>query len=534
MLERLVIHNLAVIDELDIDLKIGLTVLTGETGAGKSIIVDAFNLLLGGRASSDIIRTDCEKAFVQGVFSCISDKLVDLLAAQGIEYDGELIITREVTSTRSSARINGRVVHQSYLREVGQFLADMHGQHEHQSLLRADEQLRMLDTYIGNSATVLLAELSEISTAFAKVQKQKALYGGDEGEQERMSEVLTFQIDEIDNAVLFIGEEEDLKNERNLLVNFAKLQSVLDQTYKNIYAGGLNNKPAIDIIGKSIVDLKDVVRLTSTLIKPLESLEQIGFQLDDVARDLSKVIDNLNYEPGRLEHIERRLDTLTKLKRKYGKSIEQVLLFRQEASQSLERIRGAKDLLAALKLEEERIRHRYATVAGSLRKVRYEFAPILASKIEGGLRELNMPGARFDIAIRHQIGVNIDSSGSETVEYLFSANPGEELRALAKIASGGEMSRVMLAIKSTFSRVDEVPTIVFDEIDSGIGGKAAQAVAEKIARVASGRQVVCVTHLAAVASKADHHLYIQKIIAGERTKTIAEWLVDENRVAEIA
>jgi len=532
MLERLVIRNLAVIEELELELHPGLTVLTGETGAGKSIIVDALNLLVGGRAASELLRSGEDKAYVQGVFTP-TPEVVAALQELDLYEEPELIITREITSNRSICRVNGRVVNQTTLRELGTLLVDMHGQHEHQSLLVPEKHLFMVDSYIGEVARKLLQDLSAVVRSLTSCNREMKELAGDERERSRLVDLFNFQLQEIDSVKLINGEEDELKIERARLLNFEKLQSAVERAYTELYSGQGRGKAVVDVVGRIISDLAEVARIAPELLSTKETLEQASYLLDDAARSISVFKDELNFEPKRLEQIENRLDQISKLKRKYGDTVEQILAFRDEAAASLERIHGSAGRLNELELERTNLQKRYVEAANELRKLRTQHALELAAKAELELRDLGMPNARLTFDIKH-IQDHVNALGTERMELLFSANAGEQPKPLSKIASGGEMSRVMLGLKAVFSKLDNINTLVFDEIDSGVGGKAAQAVAEKIAAVSAGKQVLCVTHLPQIAAVADNHLFIEKNIRNNRTSTRVTHLTCDARVRELA
>ena len=534
MLERLVIRNLAVIEKLDLELNAGLTVLTGETGAGKSIIVDALNLLLGGRATSDLLRSGEDKAFVQGVFTVEDETTVNALKELGLYEEDAVIITREITPSRSTCRINSRVVSQTTLKDIGAHLVDMHGQHEHQSLLHPDKHLRLVDSYIGEEARQLLQELSTYVKRHNACSREIRELSGDERERSRLIDLFLFQVQEIDSARLTEGEEDDLRTERSRLVNFEKLQSAVDRIYSELYAGQGRGKSILDMVGRVITDLTEAARLAPELNNCKELVEQASYLLDDAARDISMFKDELSFEPERLEQIETRLDLVSKLKRKYGEGIEQILAFRHEAAATLERISNSKERVAELEAERGAAHKKFHVAAQKLRTLRLAKGEQLAAEAESHIKDLGMKNARLALEVKTLGGDSLNTSGTEKVELLFSANLGEEPKPLSKIASGGEMSRVMLGLKAVFSQLDSIPTLVFDEIDSGVGGKAAQAVAEKIARVATGKQVLCVTHLPQIAAVAQTHFYIQKQTHGERTVTTVGALEGTTRVRELA
>lgn len=534
MLERLVIRNLAVIEELDLELRPGLTALSGETGAGKSIIVDALNLLLGGRAESDLLRSGTDKAIVQGVFTIDSETTAALLRDMGLYEDNELIIIRELTATRSTCRVNGRVVSVNTLKEIGVHLVDMHGQHDHQSLLKPEKHLLLIDAYAGTIAHELLISIVQCVKTYNSCTKEIEQLSGDERERSRLTDLLAFQVEEIDAAKLQSDEEDELRVERSRLLNFEKLRSSVERAYTDLYLGQDRSKAVVDALGKISADVEEAARLAPELSGVRDMLEQVGYLLEDAVREIGAFRENLTFEPLRQEQIEARLDLINKLKRKYGDGIEQIFAFRAEAAASLERIVGSKDRIEQLEHDRELAHRRYKTLSTSLGEIRTGKGRELAAEAEMHIRDLGMKNARLTVDIRPLPLETLSTSGGERMEFLFSANPGEDLKPLNKIASGGEMSRVMLGLKAVFSQLDSIPTLVFDEIDSGVGGKAAQSVAEKIAMVARNRQVLCVTHLAQIASVATTHLCVAKTSDKDRTTTSVTVLDAEARVKELA
>ncbi|MBS3939127.1 MAG: DNA repair protein RecN [Peptococcaceae bacterium] len=540
MLERLIIRNLAVIEELDLELHAGLTVLSGETGAGKSIIVDALSLLLGGRATSDLIRTGADKAFVQGVFSISSPQALQIVTEQG-EGDGELgpvdrevIITREISHSRSVCRLNGRVVTQATLKSLGEHLVDMHGQHEHQSLLYPARHLGLLDRFTGGEGQTILDGLGVAAGAYRRCKEELRDLTVDDKERARQSDILTFQIGEIKNARLRVEEEEELRAERLRLLNHEKLSSAVERSFVDLFSGQGKNKAVIDVLGRVQGDLREVGRHAPELLPIAGLVEQASYLVDDACRELGRFKDNLIFEHDRQSSIEERLDAIGKLKRKYGHSIEEVLSFAKTAQANFDRLSSSAERATQLQAVLKKHLERYGSLAADMRILREKKARLLGLACEGHLKDLGMTNAELKMAFRPQEVSAVSSTGTETVEFLFSANKGEDLKPLSKIASGGEISRVMLALKTVFSDLDDIPTLVFDEIDSGVGGKAAQAVAEKIATLSNGKQVICITHLAPIAAFADYHLCVQKLIKGEKTITEVRALDVTGRKIELA
>jgi DNA repair protein RecN (Recombination protein N) len=533
MLERLFVQNFAVIKELSLELGPGLTVLSGETGAGKSIIVDAVSLLLGGRTSADMIRSGCERAIVQGVFRTERPEIESFLASHGLLSEGELIVTREITEKRTGCRVNGQSVTQGLLRQLGAYLVDMHGQHEHQSLFSPVAQQQLIDKFAGARAAELLDALAREVTAFEACQRELKDSPASESERIRLLDLLNFQVQEIDAAKLRPDEEDDLKRERQALLGFERLRGTIERCHTELSGGGGRGRAVSDCLGRNLAELKEVRRFSPALESICEELEQAGYLLQDAVRELSELRESLHFDQGRLEEIEERLELIAKLKRKYGRTLEEVRIFREEAKQSLERLHDAAARADALRQSMTAQQERYARYAAELRALRQERGRELCRLAEENIRELGMRSGQLTVAFTPHKGA-MNPRGTESAELLFSANQGEEPRPLAKIASGGEISRVMLALKAVFSQLDDIPTLVFDEIDSGVGGKAALAVAEKIAAVSRHKQVLCVSHLAQIAALAEHHLYVRKEDEAERTVVSIDRLFDQARVRELA
>lgn len=533
MLERLFVQNFAVIKELSLELGPGLTVLTGETGAGKSIIVDAVSLLLGGRTSADMIRSGCERAIVQGVFRTDSRDALSLLATHGLHSEGELIVTREITEKRTGCRVNGQSVTQGFLRQLGAHLVDMHGQHEHQSLFSPAAQQQLIDRFAGARAALLLAALAREVEAFLQCQHELKDNPASESERVRLLDLLNFQVQEIDAAKLKPDEEDGLKSERQTLLGFERLRAAVERCHGELAGSGGRGRAIYDVLGRNAAELREVRRFSPALESICAELEQAGYLLQDAVRELSELRESLFFDQGRLEEIEERLELIAKLKRKYGRTLEEVRIFREEAKQSLDRLHDAAKRIAALLQSMAAHEERYLQNASELGALRQERGRELCRLAQENIRELGMRSGQLSIAFTPHRGV-MNPRGMESAELLFSANQGEEPRPLAKIASGGEISRVMLALKAVFSELDDIPTLVFDEIDSGVGGKAALAVAEKIAAVSLHKQVLCVSHLAQIAALADHHLYVRKQDEGDRTAVSVDSLFDKARVRELA
>jgi len=530
------IRNFALIDSVRLGLSPGLNVLTGETGAGKSIIIDAVELALGSRASTEVIRTGADKAVVDVVFDVMDSPEVGRLVAEmglGEAADPTLVLSREVPADgRTSCRVNGRTVNLSVLRELTEHLIDIHGQHEHQSLLRPERHVDVLDAFGGDDAAALRAEVYAAYRAWQETLDEIRSLAGDERDRARRQDLLRFQADEIERAKLRDGEEEDLLGERRLLGNAEKRHEAAAQAYACLYSADSGPGSAHDQLGRALAALEEVAAVDPAVAPTLDAVRQAAVQIDEASRDVRQYRDAVFFDPGRLAEVESRLDLIASLKRKYGSTVAEVLTFGREARAELERLDNSAELLARLEGQARDRRAQLGTVAARLGELRRRLAGELEATIVTSLGDLGMKKTLFGVGLEPEDPPG--PKGAEKVEFLFSPNPGEPPKPLSRIASGGEMSRVMLALKAILAETDEIGTMIFDEIDTGVGGGAAQAVGEKLATIALARQVVCVTHLARIASVADAHHLIEKETSGGRTETKVKTLGPKDRVAEVA
>lgn len=544
MLRELFIEDFALIERLQIEFGKGLNILTGETGAGKSIIIDALNQVIGNRASAELVRSGAEKAVVSAVFS-YSAGLRPLLAEAGLEDGGEqIILQREIWQNgKSQARINNRPVNLTLLREAGQCLLEIHGQHEHQALLNAAAQLDMLDTYGGKTLLEKREQYQERFELLRKIRQELSSLHGDQRQRQRAIDLLQFQIQEITEANLTEKEDQELLAERKLLLSAQRLLEACELGYQALYQGE-EQAAAAQVLGRVIDSLSAFKGLSPQLDQVNNQLQEALYQVEDAAREMRRFADGFEFDPERLQQIEERLDLLNNLKRKYADTIPGILKFQGECQAELETILNSEARHAELLQEIEAETARAGALAGELSKLRREAAATLARSVEGELAFLQMAKTRFEVDFNltpDQEGIPLEGqlvragkSGADEVQFLISPNPGEPLKPLAKIASGGEMSRIMLAILNILAGAQRVGTVIFDEIDAGIGGRAAQAVAEKLAEVSTLRQVICVSHLPQVTSMADNHFHIYKETEGERTRTRVNRLDIEDRVQELA
>ncbi|GEA19241.1 DNA repair protein RecN [Moorella sp. E306M] len=532
MLQELQIENFALIESLQLDLEPGLTVLTGETGAGKSIIVDAVGLLVGARASAEYIRSGAERALVRGLFQAAGiPGLEEVLAEFGVpvEADGTLLLSREISrSGRHSCRVNGRSLTLSMYQRIGQMLVDIHGQHAYQSILRPASQTDLLDGVAG--LMELRAQVKELYTKWQNLQKELAELGGDAAARERQRDLLTYQLKEISAANLRPGEDEELLREREILNNAARLAEGAVAVYAALF--GEEGRAAYDRISQAAAILDTMAGIDAGL-KPWQNLlEAAAAQVEEVARGIRRYGEELDYNPQRLKEIEERLELIKNLKRKYGNDIPAILRYQAETATALEGLEQRAARVAAMEKEIAAAETKYREAALRLRRQRLKAAQKLAAEITAVLHDLAMPAARVTIACTEASLPG--PAGMDTVTFLFQPNPGEGSRPLAQIASGGEMARVMLACKSILADVDAVPTLIFDEIDAGVGGAAARAVARTLAAIGRRHQVLCITHSAQLAGVAGQHYRVSKVVQGGRTFTRVEKLTGEARVEELA
>lgn len=530
MLNQLSIKNVAVIDALDVEFHGGVSVLTGETGAGKSIIIDSINMILGDRANKELVRYGTDKAVVQAVFDA-PEEVREILEENGIDDDGEqLVITRQLTKEgKSVARINGIVVTLNVLREISDRLINIHGQHDNQALLTPAKHVGFLDAYAENEEYI--CKYKAILSNKRKTEKKLASLEMDEQEKLRKIDLLEYQVNEIKKASLEEGEEENLKEQREIYENAEQITSAADEAYQNIY-GGDDIQSAYDGISIAADALSAVSDVNPQLGAMYEVLNGIKYSLEDTAHELKEFGDSIEFDEQTLNDIEERLDTISKLKRKYGGSIGEILEYLKKAESELKDIRLSDEKTAELKTELERITSELGGQGEVISKRRKEAALKLEKGIEEALHELNMEKARFRVEI--ETGDEFYDNGMDKAEFLISANPGEPLKPLVKIASGGELSRVMLAIKSILADTDGVDTLIFDEIDTGVSGKAAMSIARKLSQIGKTKQVICITHLPQLTAAADNHYLIKKDTDGDMARTTLTELDENGREEELA
>ncbi|OYT72957.1 MAG: DNA repair protein RecN [Armatimonadetes bacterium CP1_7O] len=530
MLHALHIENLAIIDRLEVSFTAGLNALTGETGAGKSILIDALSLALGERADPTLIRAGAEKLRVNAVFELPNDpELYALLNELGVEpEEGLLYLSREVQAGgRSIARINGQPTPLNTLKAVGERLVDMHGQHEHQSLLKPSSHLEFLDRWLGEPTLSLRAQVRETVQALRQAERELQELIEREREREQMLDLYRFQVDEIRKANLQPGEDELLETEERRLTHAEKLIALAGGAYDAL----MSENGAYDQTAHASRNLTEIARIDPSVAEWGDMLEGALAHIEEVARNLRAYAEGIEYDPARLEEVIARLELIKRLKRKYGDTLEAILEYAENAESKLHTLETQTERRETLEAHIEALQERATALSAKLSEQRKAGAQRFATVVQACLRDLAMERAEFLVEVRPK---PLDATGADSVEFLFSANPGEPPRPLSKIASGGEMSRVMLALKTALADAAPVPTLVFDEVDAGLGGRTAHAVGEKLAELAQHCQILCITHLPQIASRARHHLAIEKQIDGDTTRVQVHLLEGEARVREIA
>ena len=530
MLNQLSVRNVAVIDKLDINLHDGVSVLTGETGAGKSIIIDSINMILGDRANKELVRYGTDKAVVQAVFDA-PKSVINILEENDIYVEDEtVIITRQVTKEgKSVARINGMVVTLNILREISDRLINIHGQHDNQALLTPIRHITFLDAYADNEEYI--NRYKDILSKKREIEKKISSLEMDEQEKMQRIDLLEYQVKEIKKASLEKDEEDDLREQRDIYTNAEQITKSVNEAYMNLYEGD-EIQSAYDGISIAVNEISQISDLNPQLKSIYDTLNEIMYSLEDTAHEIKEFGETVEFDEQALNEIEERLDLISRLKRKYGNSIEEILEYLKKAESELNDIKLSYERTNELKEELKSITKDLKEKGNVLTQRRENAAKVLEENIEKSLHELNMEKSKFKVNIEND-GTFYDN-GMDKVEFLISTNPGEPLKPLVKIASGGELSRVMLAIKSILADSDGVDTMIFDEIDTGVSGKAAMSIAKKLAVIAKNKQVICITHLPQLTAMADNHYLIQKNTDGELASTTLKELDEEGRELELA
>jgi len=549
MLFQLNVKNMALIKELNIEFEEGLNVLTGETGAGKSIIIEAIDLILGGSTATDLIRDGEDSLVVEGLFLLAPQEkeLMDNLNldAEIVDEEGALLIRREVNKKgRNKCWINQRLINLSTLQEIGTFLVDLHGQHNHQSLLDSSKHIDLMDNLGGDKIIKYRKELSDNYRIWRDKCKKLFQLIRDREENLKRIDFLKFQLEEIDKASLVKDEDRVLEEEEMVLRNAEKIIETMEKANFILYEGGSEQVSVRDSLSEVSTDLGEISSLDRRIEKIRENLKEIGYQFEDIVNEIVKYKDEIELDSQKLKEVEGRLNLINSLKSKYGSTVEEILEYRQKIYQELEDIDYSEDKVKKLKEELDSLENKISAISHHLNLNRRKIAEDLEEMVIRELEDLNMKKCQFKVSINNyedDNGIEIEGKkykigprGIDDIEFMISPNVGERLRPLARIVSGGEVSRIMLALKSILSEVDQVPTLIFDEIDSGVGARLGEVIAQKLKALSKKRQVICVTHLPQIACRAGRHFYIEKYILNNQTGITLKEMEGEERVKEIA
>ena len=520
MISTINIKNIGIIDNLSIDLNQGFNVLTGETGAGKTLIIDSLGIISGGRFSKEMIRKGEEYSYIE---ACI------YMPESEIAIDGNIIVSREIyTSGRNSCKINGRLVTVSELKEFMKNVIDIHGQNDNQTLLDKSSHIGYLDSFIGNEIIQIKIEYRKLFEKYNEIKQELKNNYGDDKEKQRKLDLLKYQLNEINQASLKQGEDEKLEEQRKIIMNSEKISENL-----SIADNALSNE-TIDSINTAIRALEKIENIDEQYSKKLSELKNVYYDIQEISRDITGIKEKVYFDEEERNEIEQRLDIIFSLKRKYGNSINEILKYEEELEKEIYEIENLDEINNKLKKELKEIQYKMKELSDEMNKIRTIKAKELSEKINIELQDLEMKNAKFNAKVELDTENEFNKNGLNKVEFLITTNTGEEEKALIKIASGGEMSRIMLGIKSVLADVDKVPVLVFDEIDTGISGKAAKAVSSKIKNIAQKHQVLCVTHLASIAAKGDYNYYISKEVNNDKTSTKIKLLTEQETIEEIA
>lgn len=527
MLQNLHVKNMALIDEVEIELQSGLNILTGETGAGKSIIIDSIGFALGEKADKNLVRNPDEASLVELTFVEENETILHALSEAQIEVeDGVIILSRKISNGRTIAKINGESVPASKLKEIASLLIDIHGQHEHQSLLHASKHLNFLDEFAKNEIGTLKDELAKAYTSYRQIQKELEEGSLDQESRARELSLLEYELHEIESANLKTGEDEELETEYRKIGNSKKIIGALQEVSQL-----MGERGAADAVARSVRELMSVSTLDEDMGSLCDQISDIEQLISDFGRDLSGYIDALEYDEERVSFVETRLDELNHLKAKYGTSIDAVIASMQERQQRIDKLLNYAEYEQNLKAEYEKARQDLEGLCQRLSDIRHAAGEQFKQQMVAALSDLNFLDVRFDLDFQRLD--HFTGDGFESMEFLISTNPGAPLRKLKDIASGGELSRIMLAFKSILASQDEIDTLIFDEIDTGISGRTAQMVSEKMNVIAKNHQVICITHLPQIAAMADAHFFIEKNVIDNSTVTDIHLLDQEESIAEL-
>ena len=520
MVYTLHIKNIRIIEDLEINFNEGFNVLTGETGAGKTLIIGALGIIAGGRFSKEMIRNGEKYSFIEASIFCPDNTMA---------IDGNIIVSREIYSTgRNSCKINGRLVTVNELKEFMSNILNIHGQQDNQNLLNPSKHITYLDDFIGNKMHEIKIKYEEMYKKYNEINLKLSKNYGDDKEKERRLDLLNYQLEEIVNAKLKVGEDIKLQEEHNIMKNSEKLQENLEAVDQNL------SNETIESISNSIKCLEKICGCGETYEQKLSELKNIYYEVQELSRDISGMKEDIFFDEQERDDVERRLDEIFGLKRKYGNSIEEILQYKEKLEEEISQIENLDEINNKLKKEKELIKEEMLELCNNMHLIRKEFAKILSEQINNELKDLEMSNAKLRVNVEKIEDDKFNINGLDKVEFMICTNKGEEEKELSKIASGGEMSRIMLAIKTVLADVDNVATLVFDEIDTGISGKAAKSVGEKLKTISKNHQVMVVTHSASIAAKGDYNYFISKQVINDKTYTNIKLLSEKEAIEEIA
>lgn len=533
MLKELSIKNFAIIDDVKVEFTYGLNLLTGETGSGKSIIIEALETVLGGRSSKDLIRSDKDEAFIEALFF-INDEIKPLLKRYNFDFDENiLVLTKEISKDYPSvSRVNGRPITLSDLKKITTKLVDIFGQHEHQSLLNITNHQIIIDSFGDNEFNDLINKIGELYEEYTTENKKLEKLSISSYEREREIDLLKFQIDEIEDAFLTSDDDENIENEYNRLSNVVDITTGLNEVYGMISNSNYENISIIELMDKSISILNNISKYDKELVSNLDELQGIRYSLQDISRSLNYYVENLEIDGERLIFLNERLDLINKLKKKYGSTVSIILGYKENINEQYDKLINYEKQIERIQknLEDYEVKlNKYSSVLSNKRK---NIALMLENMLSKELSELSMENVKFKVNFEKKN--NFSSTGIDNIEFLISTNPGEPLKPISKIVSGGEMSRIMLGFKSIIANNDKIPTMIFDEIDTGISGRTAQVVGEKIKRISKNHQVISISHLPQIAALADSHYEISKEVINGKAQTKINKLSDDERIIELA
>lgn len=518
MITNLHIKNIGIIEDIEVNFNEGFNVLTGETGAGKSLIINSLNIISGGRFSKEMIRKGESNSFVE---ICLYEP------ENENSVDGNIIISREINlNGRNMCKINGRMVTVNELKEFMKSIIEIHGQNDSQSLLDSREHLKYLDGYIGNEIKELKNEYKENYVQYNQIKKELKENYGDDKERQRKLDLLNYQLNEIENAKLKKDEEEELDNKQKIIQNSEKIVRTLNEIELSI------GENTIDLISNAIKQIEKIENIDSKYEQCTNSLKSVYYEIQEISRDVSNFREDIYFDENEQKEIEKRLDSIYDLKRKYGNSINEILDYKNEVEEEIYRIENMEEHTNNLKQQQKKVKEKLEEIGMKIHNLRELYSKKLANEINKNLQDLEMKNAKINIHIDLQ--EEFLENGKDKVEFFISTNVGEDEKELIKIASGGEMSRIMLAIKTVIANSDKIPVLIFDEIDTGISGKASNKVAEKLSKIAKNHQVICISHLPSIAAIADYNYFINKSIENERTRTTIKMLEEKEILKEIA